>query len=104
MLRLQVASRQRAVVDDEAGTTTPEYTLSRDAANVTTVTIILPGMSSAKDIELDIDATSLSLVAPGRYALDMTLPGRVDADAARARFKKARHSLILTLPPADRVP
>ncbi|XP_041352831.1 protein kintoun-like [Gigantopelta aegis] len=62
--------------------------------------IELPLLSSAAPVNLDIFEQRLVLesVKPARYKLDIRLPYPVNDDEGSAKFDKAKHCLIITLP------
>lgn len=62
------------------------------------ITIDLPGLESANDIELDYDSSSLDLYCPTPpYRLQLTLPYKVKGDEGSAKFEKTKQRLVVTL-------
>lgn len=64
------------------------------------VKIELPLLNSAKQVNLDVFEKRLSLSSenPAKYKLDINLPYPVDDEQGSAKFDKAKHYLIVTLP------
>eukprot|EP00051_Salpingoeca_urceolata_P011887 m.147821 g.147821 ORF g.147821 m.147821 type:complete len:424 (-) comp17297_c0_seq1:70-1341(-) len=85
---------------------TPEHRVavlpggSEPAATVM-VTVELPGVASAQDVDVDVTPESLELTVPGLYHLSLTLPHTVDDDAVSAKFVKRRQRLTLTMQVAN---
>lgn len=75
-----------------------ESTLGGEAAVEVRVRLPLlqDGMAA---VELDVGATSLGLTSP-EYALTVSLPRRVDAEGARAKFSSKRMELKVLIPVA----
>ncbi|OWF37090.1 protein kintoun-like [Mizuhopecten yessoensis] len=71
------------------------------------ITIFLPLLSSAKEVDLDVFEQKLTLKSenPAKYKLDLKLPYPVDDDQGRAKFDKMKKCLVVTLPVIpDKVP
>jgi hypothetical protein len=68
-----------------------------EAGRALAVTVDLPGVGSVNQIVLDVEPRRLSLTAEGGYALELNLPKAVDVDSVRAKFRKKRQQLQLTL-------
>eukprot|EP00750_Incisomonas_marina_P015170 INCI18103.3.p1 GENE.INCI18103.3~~INCI18103.3.p1 ORF type:complete len:820 (+),score=182.98 INCI18103.3:409-2868(+) len=62
------------------------------------VSISLPAISSARSVDLDVSETHLKIKVPKIYALCAELPYPVDDEKGRAKFDKARRTLVVTLP------
>lgn len=83
-----------------------DYTYSKDCKQYTAipnqlvVEINLPLLSTTKDCMLDVKERSLSLKSenPAKYKLEIPLPYPVSDECGSAKFDKARHLLIVTLP------
>jgi HSP20 family molecular chaperone IbpA len=95
---VELASSTTSEQGHDGATTTPSHTCVHNSADaVMVVTVDLPGVDSVEEITLDLEPRRASLTASG-YALSLALPLEVSVDAARAKFKKKRHQLIITLP------
>ena len=82
--------------------TTPAFTIDRTAKSLA-VLIELPALTSMASVALDLSSTRLKLSSPATatcpaYKLDVALPAQVDSSAARAKFKRKYHRLVVTLP------
>ncbi|KAI8999528.1 pre-RNA processing PIH1/Nop17-domain-containing protein [Gaertneriomyces semiglobifer] len=63
-----------------------------------TVKVQLPGVSSASQVDLDIDQKKMSVLVTGRYRLLLELPLPVNPDKGDAKFNKAAQELSIELP------
>ncbi len=65
------------------------------------IRIRLPGIHSAKSVDLDVSEERLALKCPrpdNKYSLSIKLPYPVLSDEGAAKFDKASHTLSVTLP------
>jgi len=70
------------------------------AEDALTLSVQLPRVRTAAEVELDVGKTKVCLAAEGLYALELPLPRAVDADRARCRFDKKTRVLTVTMPHA----
>ena len=63
------------------------------------IEVILPLLSSASSINLDVFENSIKLVShkPAKYHLELPLPYSVDENASNAKFDKTKHRLTIVL-------
>eukprot|EP00039_Didymoeca_costata_P024582 m.10738 g.10738 ORF g.10738 m.10738 type:complete len:576 (-) comp4313_c0_seq1:47-1774(-) len=93
-----------AIVDPQSPRETPVYSLTDktdgDCGNASLLAVELPGVSSAKDIEFEVDTSSVFLKTEGPkgYELTLKLPFKVDPDRVEARYRKKREMFYVTLP------
>jgi hypothetical protein len=62
------------------------------------LTVSLPLLQSAASVELDTGVSLVSLVVPGKYALQVPLPYPVDENKGAAKFNSSKRQLVVTLP------
>eukprot|EP01029_Cantina_marsupialis_P014092 TRINITY_DN3120_c0_g1_i2.p1 TRINITY_DN3120_c0_g1~~TRINITY_DN3120_c0_g1_i2.p1 ORF type:complete len:527 (+),score=162.26 TRINITY_DN3120_c0_g1_i2:53-1633(+) len=62
------------------------------------VKVELPGVASMKGVDLDVTHSTLTLKVGEKYFLDLRLHYRVDFDKARAKWRKKKSTLEVTLP------
>ncbi|KAJ3121926.1 hypothetical protein HK098_003278 [Nowakowskiella sp. JEL0407] len=62
------------------------------------IKIELPLVETASEVELDTNDTSIALLVPQKYKLDLTLPYPVLVDDGKAKFDKSKKELNLWLP------
>lgn len=105
------------VANDSSGYTKPKYELKHqsdvDLQNYFTcpnlapntrpqrliIEVILPLLSSASSINLDVFENSIKLVShkPAKYSLELPLPYSIDENASNAKFDKTKHMLTIVL-------
>ena len=90
----------RSEVDYQDYASDPDIRRKSTHPKVLVVEVLLPLLSSAVPIQLDIFERQLKLSStkPAKYKLDVTLPYTVDESRGSARFDKARRKLVVTLP------
>lgn len=75
-----------------------EYSVQEEAA-LMVISITLPDGLAPQDIDVDVGAAEVCVVAKGRENLVIRLPSRVDPEAATpAKFKRTTRQLVLRLP------
>eukprot|EP00435_Cladocopium_sp_Y103_P069327 s523_g33.t1 len=75
-----------------------EYSVQEEAA-LTVLSITLPDGLGPQDIDVDVGAAEVCVVAKGRENLLIRLPSAVDPEAAMpAKFKRTTRQLVLRLP------
>lgn len=62
------------------------------------IRVLLPGVGSVQDIDLDTTTRSVSLNVPRLYDLCIDLPVSVDHDNGNAKFDKKKSELVIVLP------
>lgn len=79
----------------------PEYEICTEDAAVQ-LRVWLPGVSGVSQVDLDIsdrtDPTHVAIEVEGQYELEVDLPGQLVNDQVKAKFDKATHLLVLSLP------
>ena len=90
----------RSEVDYQDYVSDPDIRRKSTHPKALVVEVLLPLLSSAVPIQLDIFERQLKLMStkPAKYKLDVTLPYSVDESRGSARFDKARRKLVVTLP------
>ena len=77
----------------------PEYKICREPGNKLRCEVKLPGVSSVKDILLDVGGDRIVVTAvKTRHLLDVFLPVNMDNNKASAQFIIDEHTLNLTVP------
>lgn len=61
------------------------------------VTVQLPMLNTASEANVDVDAQSLKILAPGKCSLSLTLPSLVKEASITAKWNKTRKDLTITL-------
>jgi hypothetical protein len=81
----------------ESSEIAPDVDLTNNVIEkVVTVNVVLPGMQSAADIELEPTDSQLVLLVPGKYKTTITFPRKVDPDTCKAKFVRKTATLKLT--------
>jgi hypothetical protein len=94
-------ARKEAMAADP---TKPVYSLSEQSTKLV-LTIQIPLMKSAKEMELDISPWTLLFTdVGGMYKLDLQLPQAVIDGEASAKFDKVHKKLTITIPTAAKAP
>jgi dynein assembly factor 2 len=60
--------------------------------------VVLPGVTSASGVDLDLSRSQVTLVVDKKYKLTASLPFPVDSDRGRAKFDKAKSQLEVVVP------
>ncbi|RHX98426.1 hypothetical protein DYB36_007738 [Aphanomyces astaci] len=96
----------KVVVSDAAGNqinhdiTQPEYTIMSNAAKTDMrITVSMPRMESAQDLQLDLSKRTLQVIVPSMYLLEMHLPWDVatSRDSMQAVYVKKSRTLCIEL-------
>merc|ERR1712166_761424 len=92
----EAAAAEKAA--EAAAPKAPEYTLTETDSNLT-LSVTLPGVTSARTIVLDVDAefVGLSTETPPLFDLKLNLPFPINPDTAGSKFKKKKSTLVVTM-------
>ncbi|KAL3886865.1 hypothetical protein ACJMK2_026826 [Sinanodonta woodiana] len=84
----------------------PQYQLEQkkgDNSELMTLTILLPGVESVSECELEISQDDLALYVPDMYELHLDLPNVIHDEEATAKFNKKNSTLTVTMMPVKKV-
>ena len=63
-----------------------------------TVKVVLPGVESVGEIDVEPGQQAVSITVPGKYAVLVPLPRPITEDGSKAKFVRSKHTLNLTFP------